>query len=104
MLAKSTAGERRGRAGRWPRNGRRTRSDQDLHRELFVTSEHVLLCCFGSAQAPVPRSAETLHRALVDAGFRATEARHLVRTSTLLSPTAAGHYVMRQFDDASAQS
>jgi hypothetical protein len=71
--------------------------------EEFATAEQVLLCCFGvHPRASSPRSAKQLRQALVEAGFRSSEARHLVRDSALLRATLEGQYALRPFDDAPA--
>jgi hypothetical protein len=75
--------------------------EQGGHGVEFATAEQVLLCCFGvHPRALSPRSAKQLRQALVEAGFRSSEARHLVRDSALLRATPDGRYVLRPFDDA----
>jgi hypothetical protein len=60
----------------------------------------VLLCCFGLNRAPpATRSAAQLRTALVDAGFRVTVIRHLIRTSPLLRRTPDGDYRLCGFDE-----
>jgi hypothetical protein len=76
-----------------------------LHDEQFETSDQVLLCCFGLDRgAAATRSAAQLHAALVDAGFRVTVIRHLIRTSRLLRPTGNGDYRLRDFDGPQAEN
>jgi hypothetical protein len=71
---------------------------QYLPGEPFATSEQVLLSCFGLVgDASGTRSPAQLRTALIDAGFRGTAARHLIRTSPLLRRTATGQYHLREF-------
>jgi hypothetical protein len=73
--------------------------EQYLDSEPFGTSDQALLCCFGlDKEASATRSSAQLRRALVDAGFRVTVARHLIRSSPLLRRTGDGRYRLRDFD------
>jgi hypothetical protein len=75
-----------------------------LHDEPFDTSGQVLLCCFGLDETPsATRSAAQLRTALVDAGFRVTVTRHLIRTSPLLRRVANGDYRLGGFDGSQAE-
>jgi hypothetical protein len=68
--------------------------------QTCATADLVLLCCFGANQdASTRRSATQVRQALVDAGFRPGQARHLVRDSALLRATADGRYGLRQVDE-----
>jgi hypothetical protein len=74
--------------------------EQSSYDEPFDTSGHVLLCCFGLDRDPsATRSAAQLRTALVDAGFRVTVTRHLIRTSPLLCRAPNGDYRLRVFDE-----
>jgi hypothetical protein len=67
--------------------------------EPFATSELVLLCHFGlEPEASGPRRAAELRAALVAAGFTATAARHVVRTSALLRQVPDGCYRLWHVD------
>jgi hypothetical protein len=75
------------------------RIGQHLHSEPFATADQVLLCCFGpDRETSGTRSHAELRTALVDAGFRAPAAHHLIRTTPLLCRAADGRYLLREFD------
>jgi hypothetical protein len=97
------------RAGRWmtrkPRPGKDKPSCrpriglEDYLDEPFAISDQVLLCCFGlDPDASGACSAAQLRAALLDAGFTATVARHLIHTSPLLRRAANDRYLLREFD------
>jgi hypothetical protein len=87
-----------GRDGRIPRP---RPSIEDLGAEPFPTADHVLLCCFGvNWDPPATLAGWQLRLALVDAGFGAATARHLVRTSPLVGHIGRGRYRLREFDGA----
>jgi hypothetical protein len=78
-------------------------SEQYRHDEPFDTSGQALLCCFGLEGPSATRSRAQLRAALVDAGFRVTVTRHLIRTSPLLCRAPNGDYRLRGFDGAQAE-
>jgi hypothetical protein len=59
-----------------------------------TTAELVILCSFGDHLAGRLSGAQ-LRKALTQAGFRAPEARHIMRTSMLLERHPADHYTLR---------
>jgi len=96
--------------GRWMRHRPAWDMDQPVSRpgnrlehylesEPFHTSDQALLCCFGlDPEVSATRSTVQLRTALVEAGFRVTATRHLIRTSPLLRRTAYGRYRLRAFE------
>jgi hypothetical protein len=56
-----------------------------------TTAELVILCAFGRRPKDA-MSAAALRKALTVAGFRAGEARHLIRTSPLLESRPFGNF------------
>ena len=82
-----------------PVRGRPARNRPSRALGEVTTSEQVLLCSFGlNRDGGARRTATHLREALVEAGFRATVARHLVHTSPLLRRTGDGDYLLRRFD------
>ena len=77
------------------------RLERYLHSEPFATADQVLLCCFGLDRETSARSPAQLRAALMEAGFRATVARHLIRTSSILRRDANGRYRLRESDVSS---
>ena len=61
------------------------------------TSDHVLLCCFGS-ELTGERTYRQLRRALLQAGFTGLLARHIITMSPCLSRDAKGAYRLRKLE------
>lgn len=66
--------------------------------DSFPASDAVLMCSFGLDDATI-RTGAQLRAALIEAGYRACVARHLVRISPLLRRLPRGDYQLRRFGD-----
>jgi len=61
------------------------------------TTDHVLLCCFGS-ELTGERTSRQLRRALLQAGFTGPLARHIINMSPCLSREAKSSYRLRELE------
>ena len=65
--------------------------DHFQHEVLSIPMEYTLLCCFAPEHDTAVNGAR-LRKALVNTGFRPITARHLVRTSPMLTRVGRDSY------------
>jgi hypothetical protein len=64
----------------------------------FPTTDHILLCCFGTGLAD-QRTYRELRHVLIQAGFAGPVVRHLIGASPVVRRVAKGYYRIRPFED-----